>query len=112
MIIGNSLHIYHYSVILILYTDIHIHTHFCIYGSIMKNDIIVIFYCSWGGCIVAIINKNGVQQFVEALRAYLCQNSTKNQAELEDMVFPTSPNQGAIIYTMPIVGEGEIRQGS
>ncbi|XP_039309322.1 N-acetylgalactosamine kinase isoform X2 [Solenopsis invicta] len=64
----------------------------------------------WGGCIVAIINKNGVQQFVEALRAYLCQNSTKNQAELEDMVFPTSPNQGAIIYTMPIVGEGEIRQ--
>ncbi|KAG5333616.1 GALK2 kinase, partial [Acromyrmex heyeri] len=53
----------------------------------------------WGGCIVAIIDKNGVQQFVEALRAYLCQNSTKDQAELEDMVFPTSPNQGAIIYT-------------
>ncbi|KAG5316128.1 GALK2 kinase, partial [Acromyrmex insinuator] len=53
----------------------------------------------WGGCIVAIIDKNGVQQFVEALRAYLCQNSTKNQAELEWMVFPTSPNQGAIIYT-------------
>ncbi|KYN42244.1 N-acetylgalactosamine kinase [Trachymyrmex septentrionalis] len=53
----------------------------------------------WGGCIVAIIDKNGVQQFVEALRAYLCQNSTKDRAELEDMVFPTSPNQGAIIYT-------------
>ncbi|KAL6261505.1 hypothetical protein P5V15_006593 [Pogonomyrmex californicus] len=54
----------------------------------------------WGGCIVAIIDKNGVQQFVEDLRTYLCQNSTKNRAELEDMVFPTSPNQGAVIYTV------------
>ncbi|XP_011873350.1 PREDICTED: N-acetylgalactosamine kinase isoform X2 [Vollenhovia emeryi] len=52
----------------------------------------------WGGCIVAIIDKNRVQQFVEALRAYLCQNNTKDRAE--DLVFPTSPNQGAIIYTM------------
>jgi len=49
---------------------------------------------------VAIIDKNGVQQFVEAIRAYLCQNSAKDRAELEDLVFPTSPNQGVIIYTV------------
>ncbi|XP_077256970.1 N-acetylgalactosamine kinase isoform X2 [Temnothorax americanus] len=55
----------------------------------------------WGGCIVALVDKNRVQQFVEDLREYLCQNSTKDRAELEDMVFPTSPNDGAVIYTVP-----------
>ncbi|XP_071638796.1 N-acetylgalactosamine kinase-like [Temnothorax longispinosus] len=55
----------------------------------------------WGGCIVALVDKNRVQQFVENLREYLCQNSTKDRAELEDIVFPTSPNDGAVIYTVP-----------
>lgn len=55
----------------------------------------------WGGCIVAIIDKNEVQQFVDALRTYLYQNSTKDRTELKDMVFPTAPNQGAVIYTVP-----------
>ncbi|GAB1866943.1 N-acetylgalactosamine kinase [Camponotus japonicus] len=54
----------------------------------------------WGGCIVAIIDKNDVQQFVDALRTYLYQNSTKDRAELKNMVFPTAPNQGAVIYTV------------
>ncbi|KAM0726000.1 N-acetylgalactosamine kinase [Formica fusca] len=54
----------------------------------------------WGGCIVAIIDKTEVQQFVDALRTDLCQNSTKDRAELKDMVFPTAPNQGAVIYTV------------
>ncbi|EZA47141.1 hypothetical protein DMN91_001108 [Ooceraea biroi] len=54
----------------------------------------------WGGCIVAIISKNEVERFVNALRIYLCQNSTKDEAELKDMVFPTAPNQGAVIYTV------------
>ncbi|XP_072767290.1 N-acetylgalactosamine kinase [Anoplolepis gracilipes] len=53
----------------------------------------------WGGCIVAIIDKNEVQHFVDALRTDLYQNSTKDREELKDMVFPTSPNQGAVIYT-------------
>ncbi|XP_012230914.1 N-acetylgalactosamine kinase [Linepithema humile] len=53
----------------------------------------------WGGCIVAIICKNEVQRFVDALRADLCQNATKSTIELKDMVFPTAPNQGAVIYT-------------
>ncbi|KAL0122457.1 hypothetical protein PUN28_007290 [Cardiocondyla obscurior] len=53
----------------------------------------------WGGCIVAIIDKTKVEQFVESLRAYLCQSGAKDRSELEDMVFPTSPNQGAVIYT-------------
>ncbi|TGZ55214.1 N-acetylgalactosamine kinase [Temnothorax longispinosus] len=56
---------------------------------------------NWGGCIVALVDKNRVQQFVENLREYLCQNSTKDRAELEDIVFPTSPNDGAVIYTVP-----------
>lgn len=54
----------------------------------------------WGGCIVVIVDQNKVSQFVEDLRAYLCRNNTKDRAELEDMVFPTSPNQGAVIYTV------------
>lgn len=48
---------------------------------------------------MAIICKNKVQRFVDALRADLCQNTTKNAVELKDMVFPTAPNQGAVIYT-------------
>ncbi|XP_032688245.1 N-acetylgalactosamine kinase [Odontomachus brunneus] len=55
----------------------------------------------WGGCIVAIINKNEVQRFVHALRTDLCQNgATKDRAEFKDMVFPTAPNQGAVIYSV------------
>ncbi|KMQ95629.1 n-acetylgalactosamine kinase [Lasius niger] len=54
----------------------------------------------WGGCIVAIIDKNEVQQFVDALRTDLYENSTKDRAEFKDMVFPTAPNQGAVIYTV------------
>ncbi|EFN87572.1 N-acetylgalactosamine kinase [Harpegnathos saltator] len=55
----------------------------------------------WGGCVVAIISKNEAQRFVDALRADLCQNgATKDRAELKDMVFPTAPNQGAVIYSV------------
>lgn len=65
-----------------------------------RNKDKIVPYCSWGGCIVVIVDQNKVSQFVEDLRAYLCRNNTKDRAELEDMVFPTSPNQGAVIYTV------------
>jgi len=64
-----------------------------------RTTFFIIPYCSWGGCIVAIICKNEVQRFVDALRADLSQNTAKSIVELKDMVFPTAPNQGAVIYT-------------
>lgn len=57
-------------------------------------------YCRWNDHIVAIIDENGVQQFDKVFRTYLCQNSTKNRAELEDVMFSALSNQGAIIYTV------------
>ncbi|XP_020283048.1 N-acetylgalactosamine kinase isoform X2 [Pseudomyrmex gracilis] len=54
----------------------------------------------WGGCIVALINKNKVQQFMDALRTDSSRNNTKDREKIEDMIFPTAPNQGAAIYTV------------
>ncbi|XP_043673812.1 N-acetylgalactosamine kinase isoform X3 [Vespula pensylvanica] len=54
----------------------------------------------WGGCIVAIITKDKISQFVEDIRQYLWESCTKYELDLDDLVFPTEPNQGAAIYTL------------
>lgn len=54
----------------------------------------------WGGCIVAITTNDKVSQFVEALREELCQRPMNGDLGSKDLVFPTEPNQGAVIYTM------------
>ncbi|XP_017792051.1 PREDICTED: N-acetylgalactosamine kinase [Habropoda laboriosa] len=54
----------------------------------------------WGGCIVAIITKDKVSQFVDALKKELARCGIKDGFKLEDLVFPTEPNQGAAIYTI------------
>ncbi|XP_015191540.1 PREDICTED: N-acetylgalactosamine kinase-like isoform X2 [Polistes dominula] len=54
----------------------------------------------WGGCIVAIILKDNISQFVEKIRKYLSESCTTNGLDLEDSVFPTEPNQGATIYVL------------
>ncbi|KAK2580917.1 hypothetical protein KPH14_005986 [Odynerus spinipes] len=53
----------------------------------------------WGGCIVGIITKDKVSQFVDDIRRYLSESRVTNGPESNDMVFPTEPNQGAAIYT-------------
>ncbi|XP_076248977.1 N-acetylgalactosamine kinase [Calliopsis andreniformis] len=53
----------------------------------------------WGGCIVAITTKDKVFQFVEALKKDLDRDGIKDGFKLNDLVFPTEPNQGAAIYT-------------
>ncbi|XP_043495400.1 N-acetylgalactosamine kinase [Polistes fuscatus] len=54
----------------------------------------------WGGCIVAIILKDNISQFVEKIRKHLLESCTTNGLDLEDLVFPTEPNQGAAIYVL------------
>nr|XP_034184341.1 N-acetylgalactosamine kinase isoform X2 [Osmia lignaria] len=53
----------------------------------------------WGGCIVAIITKDKVSQFLDKLKTEFVQCGIKRGFELNDLVFPTEPNQGAVIYT-------------
>ncbi|XP_076671567.1 N-acetylgalactosamine kinase isoform X1 [Andrena cerasifolii] len=53
----------------------------------------------WGGCIVAITTKDKVCQFVDALKKELGRCGIKGGFKLDDLVFPTEPNQGAAIYT-------------
>ncbi|KZC08294.1 PREDICTED: N-acetylgalactosamine kinase [Dufourea novaeangliae] len=53
----------------------------------------------WGGCIVAITTKDKVFQFVDALKKELARDEIKDGFKLDDLVFPTEPNQGAAIYT-------------
>lgn len=52
----------------------------------------------WGGCIVAIITKDKVSQFVDTLKKELDLCGIKDGFKLDDLVFPTEPNQGAAIY--------------
>lgn len=52
----------------------------------------------WGGCIVAIITKDKVSQFVDTLKKELGLCGIKDGFKLDDLVFPTEPNQGAAIY--------------
>lgn len=54
----------------------------------------------WGGCIVAIVSKDKVSQFVDDIRQYLGEIDHRNGSDFNDMVFPTEPNQGAAIYTL------------
>ncbi|XP_035743214.1 N-acetylgalactosamine kinase-like isoform X1 [Vespa mandarinia] len=53
----------------------------------------------WGGCIVAIITKEKISQFVEDIQQYLWENCRNYELDLDDLVFPTEPDQGAAIYT-------------
>ncbi|CAL7936250.1 unnamed protein product [Xylocopa violacea] len=53
----------------------------------------------WGGCIVAIITKDKVSQFVDTLKMELGRCRIKDGFKLDDLVFPTEPKQGAAIYT-------------
>ncbi|XP_078041180.1 N-acetylgalactosamine kinase isoform X2 [Augochlora pura] len=53
----------------------------------------------WGGCIVAITSKDKVSQFVCALKKQIARDGIKDGFELDDLVFPMGPNQGAAIYT-------------
>nr|XP_031827886.1 N-acetylgalactosamine kinase isoform X2 [Nomia melanderi] len=54
----------------------------------------------WGGCIVAITTKDKVFQFLDALKKELALDGIKDGFKLDDLVFPTEPNQGAVIYTI------------
>ncbi|KAI4503777.1 hypothetical protein M0802_001180 [Mischocyttarus mexicanus] len=72
-----------------------LHTRFVLF-----NAYHLYYYNRWGGCIVAIILKDNISQFVENIRKYLFESSTTNGLDLEDLVFPTEPNQGAAIYTL------------
>ncbi|XP_054012732.1 N-acetylgalactosamine kinase isoform X1 [Hylaeus anthracinus] len=53
----------------------------------------------WGGCIVAITTKDKVFQFLDTLKKDLARDGIKDGFKLDDLVFPTEPNQGAVIYT-------------
>ncbi|KOX67564.1 N-acetylgalactosamine kinase [Melipona quadrifasciata] len=52
----------------------------------------------WGGCIVAIVTKDMVSQFVDTLKKEIGRSGIKDGFKLGDLVFPTEPNQGAAIY--------------
>ncbi|KAK9301971.1 hypothetical protein QLX08_005882 [Tetragonisca angustula] len=52
----------------------------------------------WGGCIVAIVTKDKVSQFVDTLKKEIGRSGIKDGFKLGDLVFPTEPNQGAAIY--------------
>lgn len=52
----------------------------------------------WGGCIVAIVTKDKVSQFVDTLKKEIGRSGIKDGFKLDDLVFPTEPNQGAAIY--------------
>ncbi|CAK9797936.1 N-acetylgalactosamine kinase [Anthophora quadrimaculata] len=54
----------------------------------------------WGGCIVAIVTKDKVTEFVDALKEEIVRCGIKDGFKLDDLVFPTKPNQGAAIYTI------------
>ncbi|CAK9829294.1 N-acetylgalactosamine kinase [Anthophora retusa] len=54
----------------------------------------------WGGCIVAIVTKDKVTEFVDALKKEIVRCGIKDGFKLDDLVFPTEPNQGAAIYTI------------
>lgn len=54
----------------------------------------------WGGCIVAIVAKDKVSQFVDALKKELSRCGIKDGFKFDDLVFLTEPNQGAAIYTI------------
>lgn len=47
---------------------------------------------------MAIITKDKVSQFVATLKKELDRCGIKDGFKLDDLVFPTEPNQGAAIY--------------
>nr|XP_003705628.1 PREDICTED: N-acetylgalactosamine kinase [Megachile rotundata]XP_012146161.1 PREDICTED: N-acetylgalactosamine kinase [Megachile rotundata] len=53
----------------------------------------------WGGCIVAITTKDKVSEFVDKLKTEMMRCGVKQRFQVEDLVFPTEPSQGAVIYT-------------
>nr|XP_033328322.1 N-acetylgalactosamine kinase isoform X2 [Megalopta genalis] len=54
----------------------------------------------WGGCIVAVTSKDEVSRFVYALKKRLAGVGIKDGFDLDDLVFPVEPYQGAAIYTI------------
>lgn len=54
----------------------------------------------WGGCVVAIVKKDKVSRFVDALKDEIRQSGIEEGFKLDDLVFPTESNQGAAIYTI------------
>ncbi|XP_066581110.1 N-acetylgalactosamine kinase isoform X1 [Prorops nasuta] len=53
----------------------------------------------WGGCVVAIVPKDKVSQFVDTLRNdIIYQNQTENEVDPKKLVFQTEPKEGAIVY--------------
>lgn len=52
----------------------------------------------WGGCIVAITTKDKVSEFVDKLKTEISRCEIKLTFQLKDLVFPTEPSQGAVIY--------------
>ncbi|XP_017885853.1 N-acetylgalactosamine kinase [Ceratina calcarata] len=54
----------------------------------------------WGGCVVAIVKKDRVSQFVDTLKEQIRQSGIEEGFKLDDLVFLTESNQGAAIYTI------------
>ncbi|XP_014218869.1 N-acetylgalactosamine kinase [Copidosoma floridanum] len=53
----------------------------------------------WGGCIIAIVSNENVEEFVNRLKKEFYQNDERaNSLNLSSYVFQTEPKQGAAIY--------------
>ncbi|XP_011563036.3 N-acetylgalactosamine kinase [Plutella xylostella] len=54
----------------------------------------------WGGCIVALCQKQQVEQYIEKLKEHFYVNHCKiDKVMTNQYVFSTSPNHGAVIYS-------------
>ena len=53
----------------------------------------------WGGCIVALVEENKTDAFIEALKvSYYGNLEAAKGKSLDEVIFKTEPGQGALLY--------------
>lgn len=53
----------------------------------------------WGGCIVALVNKNNVKEFIDKVKDEYYSKYAKGRS-LDDVIFPTQPGAGAMLFNV------------
>lgn len=70
---------------------------------ILYNNSLLLYVCDifrWGGCIVALCHYNEAVAYVEMLKNnFYSKHSDIRNRNINDLVFITSPRQGAFIYS-------------
>ena len=73
----------------------------------LKYQLFQLTGAGWGGCIVALVPNDNVKEYVNGLKTkyYSKLNPDMNFEAMDQLIFPTEPGSGALIFKLQTKGE-------